>query len=115
MRQRQLARNSPLLTKPGGQPWKRSDHSRLFRRTVLHAGLDPAEVTIYALRHSTIVRELIANVPICIVATSHDTSVAMIEQNYSEYITDHSDALSRRALLDTRQPAGENIFPLKAR
>jgi hypothetical protein len=32
--------------------------------------------------------------------TCHDTSVAMIERNYSRYITDHADALVRGAMLD---------------
>jgi integrase len=47
---------APLLVKPSGAPWKKSDHSRLFARTARRAGLDPKEVTIYALRHSNIVR-----------------------------------------------------------
>jgi hypothetical protein len=68
---------------------------------VKSAGLDPAEVTIYALRHSSIVRQLLANTPIRVVATLHDTSVVMIERTYSKFINDHSDSLSRRAQLDT--------------
>ncbi len=68
------------------------------------AGLDPDEVTLYALRHSSIVRQLLANVPIRIVATLHDTSVKMIERTYSRYIAEHTDALARRALLNTAQP-----------
>jgi integrase len=92
---------APLLTKPSGKPWRHSDHRHPFKRAVKMAGLDPAEVTIYALRHSSIVRQLLANTPIRVVATLHDTSVVMIERTYSKFITDHSDALSRRALLDT--------------
>ena len=46
------ADTAPLLVKPSGAPWRRSDHTRLFARAVRRAGLDPAEVTIYALRHS---------------------------------------------------------------
>jgi hypothetical protein len=30
----------------------------------------------------------------------HDTSVVMIERTYSKFIADHSDAVSRRALLE---------------
>jgi hypothetical protein len=33
-----------------------------------------------------------------IVADNHDTSIVMIRKNYSEFITDHSDAISRRTL-----------------
>ena len=45
-------------------------------------------------------REMLARVPIRVVAVSHDTSVAMLERTYSAHIADHSDAVGRRALLD---------------
>ena len=80
---------------------------------MIRAGLDPAEVTIYALRHSSIARQLLANMPIRVVATLHDTSVVMIERTYSKFITDHSDALVPPALLDTSRPIGENVVALK--
>jgi len=92
--------NTPLLTKPNGKPWKRSNQTYPFARVVRACGRDPAEVTMYALRHSSIVRQLLAGVPVRIVAAGHDTSVAMIERNYSRYITDHADALVRGAMLD---------------
>ena len=63
------------------------------------AGLE--EITIYALRHSNIVRQLLAGVPVRVVAVNHDTSIRMIERTYSRYIGDHADALTRMALLDT--------------
>jgi hypothetical protein len=74
------------------------------------AGLDPDEVTLYALRHSSIV-------PIRIVATLHDTSVKMIELTYSRYIASHSDEIARRALLETNSqaPAAANVVPLSKR
>jgi hypothetical protein len=61
------------------------------------------------------VRQLLANTPIRVVASLHDTSVAMIERTYSKFITDHSDALSRRTLLDTTRLVGENVVTLKVR
>ena len=91
--------HAPLLTKPSGAPWRKSDHSRPFARAAQQSG--PAEVTIYALRHSSIVRQLLAGVPVRVVAANHDTSVVMIERNYSRYISDHADAVARAALLDT--------------
>jgi integrase len=103
---------APLMNKTSGERWKQSDHSRLFRRVVLRAGLDPGEVTLYALRHSSIVRDLLANVPVRIVATKHDTSIPMIERNYSKYIADHADVLSRRAMLDPGISSGENVITL---
>jgi integrase len=90
-----------LLVKPSGQPWRKSDHSRLFARVAKQCGLDPAVVTVYALRHSSIVRQLLAGVPTRVVAAGHDTSVVMIERTYSRYISDHADTLVRGALLET--------------
>jgi integrase len=106
--------DAPLLTKPIGAPWKKSDHSRLFVRAVKAAGLDPDEVTIYALRHSCIVRQLLAGVPVRVVAVNHDTSVAMIERTYSRYIGDHADALARVALLDIAAAPGGNVVQIAA-
>jgi integrase len=105
--------SASLLVKPSGEPWSKSDHSRLFRRAATRANLDPAEVTIYALRHSSIVRQILAGVPLRVVAVNHDTSVAMIERTYSKYIGDHADALSRAALLDTTPvPSADNVVPI---
>lgn len=70
-----------LLLKPSGDPWAKSDHSRLFARAVERAGQDKRKITMYALRHSNIVRQLLAGIPIRVVADKHDTSVAMIERN----------------------------------
>jgi integrase len=96
--------DAPLLRKVSGERWAPCDHTRLFRRAAAAARQDPAIVTMYALRHSNIVRQLLGSVPIRIVATNHDTSVAMIERTYSKYIGDHSDALSRGTLLDITRP-----------
>jgi integrase len=107
------APTAPLLVKPSGGPWKKSDHSRPFARVARSAGLDPAEVTLYALRHSSIVRQLLAGVPIRVVAVNHDTSVVMIERTYSRYIGDHADALARAALLDTTPAMVANVISHK--
>ena len=50
------------------------------------------------LRHSSVVRQLIAGVPIRVVAVNHDTSIAMLEKTYSRYIGDHSNDLVRQNL-----------------
>lgn len=104
---------APLLTKPSGQPWHKSDHSRLFRRAVVAAGEDPRDVTLYALRHTCIVRQILAGVPIRVVAVNHDTSIAMLERTYSRYIGDHSDALARGALFDIADPIVANVVPIR--
>jgi len=105
---------APLLPKPSGTSWKKSDHSRLFARAAKAAGQEPAEVTMYALRHSSIVRQILAGVPIRVVAVNHDTSIAMLERTYSRHIGDHSDTLARVALLDTAEPMIENVVPIRA-
>jgi integrase len=105
---------SPLLLKPSGASWKKSDHTRPFERAAKAAGQDPGEVTMYALRHSSIVRQILAGVPIRVVAVNHDTSIAMLERTYSRFIGDHSDALARAALLDTAETADlDNVVPLR--
>ena len=38
-------------------------------------------MTAYALRHSSIIRALLAGVPVRVVAVNHDTSVTMLERN----------------------------------
>src|SRR5262249_34768230 len=109
------AGDEPLLLRDNGERWghgRRRHHRNDFRAMIGAAGLDPDEVTLYALRHSSIVRQLLANVPIRIVATLHDTSVKMIERTYSRYIASHSDEIARRALLDVSQPTAPNVVPL---
>jgi integrase len=105
------APTAPLLVKPSGEPWKKSDQSRPFARIARSVWLDPNEVTLYALRHSSIVRQLLAGVPIRVVAVNHDTSVVMIERTYSRYIADHADALARAALLDTTTIRSGSVQP----
>lgn len=77
-----------------------------FRPVVEGLGLDLA-TTPYALRHSSIVRQLLKGVPTRVVAAHHDTSVAMIEKNYSRHIIgDPSEALTRATLLDLERLQG---------
>jgi len=109
---RHRAADAPLLAKPNGQAWRRSDHTRPFQRAAENAGLDPAVVTVYALRHSHIVHQIIAGVPLRVIAATCDTSVTMIEKTYSEFITDHTDDLTRSALVDFTQPTAKNVLPL---
>jgi integrase len=88
---------APLLVGP------RVPH-RIFRRLAERLHLGP-ETSLYALRHSSITRMLIAGLPTRLVAAVHDTSVPMLERTYSRSIGAHSDALLRGALLDVKQPA----------
>jgi hypothetical protein len=70
---------------------------------------------MYALRHSSIVRQILAAVPIRIVAVNHDTSIAMLERTYSRHIGDHAEALARGALLDTDAPVADVVSIAAAR
>jgi integrase len=93
----------------------RARYRRTFRAAAAAAGFDPDTVTAYALRHSSIVRQLVAGVPVRVVAALHDTSVKMIEATYSRHIAEHTDALARRAMLDLAMPAAANVTPLRGR
>jgi integrase len=110
------ADDAPLLLQSDGRPWDNNpgqNYHRLVDKIVTAIGFDPGEVTMYSLRHSSIVRLLLQNVPIRLAASLHNTSVAMIEKHYSRYITEHStDDISRRVLLQPEPPSGENVVTL---
>jgi integrase len=114
------APDEPLLTRKDGNSWNSVNPSSQYRedvRAVVTAiGRDPDELTIYALRHSSITRALKENVPIRIVAAGHDTSVQQIERVYSDQITAHSDDIARRALLSiATPPSDETVVALSQR
>ena len=98
----------PLLLRSDGTPWgddPSNQYREAVREIVTAIGLDPAVVTLYCLRHSSITRMLLRNVPIRLVASLHDTSVGQIERNYSKNIVEHSDDHARAALLHLEPPA----------
>lgn len=105
---------APLLLRADGTAWQSSqdgDHGRLYRLAAERAGI--GGTTMYALRHSSIIRSLLANVPIRVAAAMHDTSVVMIERTYSSHISDHADAVTRAGLLDlSRAAPASNVVPL---
>lgn len=79
-------------------PWKcAAEMTRDWRVIVEKAGLDG--VIPYALRHSSIVRGIRANLPIRLVAAVHDTSVTMIERHYSRWITEGLEEMAARAVI----------------
>jgi integrase len=107
--------DAPLLVQNDGSPWPKHPGQRCHRqidKIVTAIGLEPDVVTMYALRHSSIVRMLLKNIPIRLVASLHNTSVAMIEKTYSKHITEHSDDISREALLQDEPPSGDNVVAL---
>jgi integrase len=110
------ADDASLLLQSDGSPWDKNpgqNYHRQVDKVVIAIGLDPAKVTMYCLRHSSIVRMLVRNVPIRLVASLHNTSVAMIEKHYSRYITEHSiDDITRAGLLSESTPAADNVVAL---
>ena len=108
------ADHAPLLLQGDGSPWgdnPGAGYHREVKQIVSAIGADP-DATMYALRHSSIVRMLKVNVPIRLVASLHNTSTKMIEKHYSKYITEHSDDISRHALLQHEPALGENVVAL---
>jgi site-specific recombinase XerD len=103
-----------LLLKADGKPWhsETDDHLEPFGQAAAKAGL-PAGVTSYWLRHSMIVRSLLAGVPIRVVAANVDSSVIELERTYSRYISRVSDAVARRALLGPAPT--DKVVPLTGR
>jgi integrase len=93
------APDAPLMVRKDGRCWQETDHgdyANLFEQVVDRLGLD---VTFYALRHSAIIRALLAGVPIRVVAANADTSAQMIEQTYSAHVSHFADEAARRGLV----------------
>jgi integrase len=106
--------DAPLLLRSDGSAWNpnRMELSRSFAQVAKRTGIDQ---TAYCLRHSSIVRALIAGTPTRVVAANHDTSTIQLERVYSAFIADHADAVSRRGLLDTEQAVDANVIPMAGR
>ena len=113
------AQAEPLLMRwihrqVGPMEWERVERApwttaalmqRGWRRALALAEMPYVEA--YALRHSSIVRQLREGLPVRVVAGLHDTSTGMVERHYSAHILDMADELARRAItpLVGREPA----------
>ena len=102
-----------LLVKASGDGWRKSDHVRPFRRAVEAIEEDPETVTSYALRHSHITAQLLAGLPVQLVAKLHDTSASQIEKHYAATIASHTDDLVRGAMTDFGVPGRRVVDPLR--
>ncbi|WBU31453.1 tyrosine-type recombinase/integrase [Rhodopseudomonas palustris] len=86
------------------RPWGAAAETRgLWAKTIAAAGV-PTDTIMYAFRHSSIVRGLVAGLPVRLVAALHDTSIRMIEEHYSAYIVDMTEDLARRHALALPAP-----------
>lgn len=104
--------SEPLLQRwrskqiPGGIRWVKESRGAWINPTeivrawsVIRARVGMPDIVPYALRHSSIVRGIRANLPIRLVAELHDTSVAMIERHYGRYIASGFHELAARAVV----------------
>lgn len=73
------------------------------------------DVIPYALRHSSIVRGIRANLPIRLVAALHDTSTPMIERHYGRWIADGLDELAARAVVPLVPQDGGKVVQMRER
>ena len=106
--------HTPLLLQSDGSPWgdnPGASYHREVKKTVTDIDADP-KTTMYALRHSSITRMLLKKVPTSVVADRHDTSEAMLKKYYARYISEHSDDVTRHALLQHAMPATDNVVAL---
>jgi integrase len=108
------ASNALLLVDGAGEAWRVGCQAVPFREAAERAGLDPDVVTTYALRHTSIVRHLLDNVPVRLVAALHDTSIAQIEKCYSRYISDVGDHLARAVKREWEDPT-DNVVHIRPR
>jgi integrase len=72
----------------------------------------PAAIVPYALRHSSIVRQLRKGLPVQLVAKAHDTSAAIIERHYASAIVDALDALAAEAVIPLVPTTQGNVVAL---
>lgn len=107
LRQRIIARGPkrPLFDRLWGM-------SARFRVVLERLGLD-LSLTPYTLRHSSIIRQIRANVPTRIVAFNHDTGVGELERTYARFLNNATDDLTRKALLTEAEPT-DNVVPIHA-
>jgi len=107
--------DAPLLLQRDGTPWGNNpgqSYHRYVDKIVTAIGLDPAKVSMYAMRHSSVVRRLLAHMPAALVAATHDTSEKMIRAHYAKFITEHADDHARVGLLQHEPPGGDNVVAL---
>jgi integrase len=102
-----------LFVKPSGDGWHKSDHSRPFARAVAAIGEAAATVSSYALRHSHITAQLLAGLPVQLVAKLHDTSASQIEKHYAATIASHTDELVRGAMMELDRSSHDVVVPLR--
>lgn len=90
--------------------WQLASEMRQPWAAILQKAGLPADLVPYAMRHSSIVRGLRANLPVRLVAALHDTSTAMIEAHYSAFIVTALDELAALAAVSLVTPAPAQLW-----
>ena len=94
-------------------PWQSAaEMARPIRAAATAAEL-PASASSYSFRHSSIVRALREGLPVRLVAQLHDTSLAMIERNYTRFMAHALDDIARKAIMPlVEQDRSGNVVPI---
>lgn len=102
-------------TRDSRGPWQSAaEMARPLRAAATAAGL-PASASSYSFRHSSIVRALREGLPVRLVAQLHDTSLAMIERNYTRFMAHALEDIARKAIMPLiQQDRGENVVSISA-
>nr|WP_283938575.1 tyrosine-type recombinase/integrase [Sphingomonas alba] len=88
--------------------------ARPIRAAVKSAELGDS-VSAYSFRHSSIVRALREGLPVRLVAQLHDTSIAMIERNYTRFMAHALEDVARKAIVPmVEEDRGENVVSITA-
>lgn len=104
----------PKWVRENRGPWTNAaELTRPWLEILAEAGL-PQSVVPYALRHSSIVRQLRKALPVQLVAKAHDTSAAIIERHYAAAIVDALDDLSAAAVIPLVPERTDNVLPMRA-
>jgi integrase len=81
--------NLPLLTREGGKAWNKDSWKKPIKAAVAVAKL-PEDITLYALRHSTITDLVHGGLDLLTVGQVSGTSQRMIEKHYGHLVSKQS-------------------------
>ena len=94
-------------------PWQTAAEMARPIRAAATAAKLPASASSYSFRHSSIVRALREGLPVRLVAQLHDTSLAMIERNYTRFMAHALEDIARKAIMPlVEQDRGDNVVSI---
>lgn len=112
-RWRHIQTGPRVWTRDTRGPWQSAaEMARPIRAAATAAEL-PASASSYSFRHSSIVRALREGLPVRLVAQLHDTSLAMIERNYTRFMAHALEDIARKAIMPlVQQDRGDNVVAI---